>query len=1694
MAKARQYHEQSPKSTSAKKSIASKRRMVLEALEDRRLMTVTPDANGWYYPPIGRLTADLIGGLSAQQYKARSIAQYGNGPINVFSGAGESGAPVNTSEIEPNGVTTQAQLLPLGTAPGKSMVVNVAGQVFNDILNGRFDEDYFAVDLRAGDIIEASLDTAPVALSLFNLSLFDSLGREAIGTGLNLNTALPGASPLRNTTSTVSMSRVIGETGRYFVRVGEGASTYSLRLRAYRNTLEVDPIGTRQILFLDFNGSIFPGQTFGLPGTIRLPPMMETLEPFGFLASQENEVIDKIVAEVKENYTGSLPSAGNGYFSADGRPGAFDIDIRNSRDHADPWGLPNVSRVLIGGGAAEFPLPVRGIAQSVDPGNFNRTETAVVLPEAFFLEGIQAVPRTAGNTLIDVFTTAIGNTISHEAGHFFGLYHLLNSNATLTLMDTGGLPIGPSRAGVGPDGIFGTTDDIDIDFGRDRYDPIEGRTGIENQAQTLAYTLVTGTVGASISGVNFNDRNRNGRQDTGDEGLVGWTIYVDVNGNGIFDAGDTSATTGTGGAYQLSVPTGTFNVRSVVQENWVVTFPSSGFTRVTVVAGQSVTANFGHNLPNPVATGFKWLDSNGDGIRDAGEPGLAGVFIYIDLDGDDRPDIGEPASISKADGSYSLTPPSAGIYAIREVVESGFLQTFPVSGEHIVNFNGSTSLRGFDFGNQESSDFGDAPAPYPTTRAANGASHGSTPGLRLGVNFDSDPDGRPSANADADDLNGPFSGTGTVIDDEDGVTVLTPIVRGDNSNTLRVDVTNTTGSPAYLSAWVDFNGNGVWGDVPNERIAADVQVTNGPINVTFPTPASAVGRGFARFRLSQETGLAPTGRSRSGEVEDYVFSIVDGPRVLLQPDNFTVARNSRDNPMDVLANDFNVPGEPWTITGVSTGSQGGRILIAPGGKSVIYSPALGFTGRDTFTYRATTATGRTETTTVTVDVTLQFNDPVAVDDSFDVPTNSIGFPLSVLANDIEGRGGALTVLRVSTPNEGGAVVIGSGSQSIRYTPRRGFGGTEQFTYTATDASGKETTANITVHVVPGDRLDDEVEFSFEFRNAANEVITEVRQGDTFRVVVFVDDLRPEKAAAENPPRNITDPGVFSAYLDLLYSAGLVTPNAPTGGTQDFAATYIAPYQSGRGGSAITPGIIDELGAFIGNVASFDQPNRLPVVILDFTAASAGIAEFVGDPADRIPGSEVTFYNAPSSSRVPNERIRFGRSTIEIVPNGVNFPFAVDDIRFNLPQGNPFNVDVLTNDINGTQPPIRITSISQPANGQTQINNNNTPNNFTDDTVTYFPSTNFVGVDQFRYTITDERGFTSTATVTLSVGSPIADDVIRLRLSATDLAGTPIEQIVVGQQFQLRGFVEDLRTNAVRPGVFAAFQDVLYSRNLVSVNSRTEAPGFVVGYAADYSNGRSGDIRVPGLINEIGSVQSTANDLPTGLGEKLQWVVTLTARTTGLATFLGDPADIKPFHDSFVFNPTTPLTPNEIRYTADSILIVSAAGGGGSSGGEGNTNLSNQFDVNNDGFVSPIDVLILVNSLNTGGSGPLPTGGSTGSGEGGAGRFFVDVNGDNFLSPLDALMVINELNNRQFGGSGEGEGAEDSSDESTTLQPMVVEVPFATKKSSNALFGPLPSSKDLRGANSLDDYLAQHMIDEEEFDYLDGLAQDVLGAL
>ena len=72
------------------------------------------------------------------------------------------------------------------------------------------------------------------------------------------------------------------------------------------------------------------------------------------------------------------------------------------------------------------------------------------------------------------------------------------------------------------------------------------------------------------------------------------------------------------------------------------------------------------------------------------------------------------------------------------------------------------------------------------------------------------------------------------------------------------------------------------------------------------------------------------------------------------------------------------------------------------------------------------------------------------------------------------------------------------------------------------------------------------------------------------------------------------------------------------------------------------------------------------------------------------------------------------------------------------------------------------------------------------------------------------------------------------------------------------------------------------------------------------------------------------------------------------------------------------------------------------------------DVNGDFAITPLDALVIINKLNTTGSGPL-----SGQESPSDRSALYDVDGDNNLSPLDALTVINALNN----GEGLGELAE-----------------------------------------------------------------------
>ena len=159
-------------------------------------------------------------------------------------------------------------------------------------------------------------------------------------------------------------------------------------------------------------------------------------------------------------------------------------------------------------------------------------------------------------------------------------------------------------------------------------------------------------------------------------------------------------------------------------------------------------------------------------------------------------------------------------------------------------------------------DFGDAPSPYPTVIADDGARHALGGPLWFGAAVDDEPDGQPDATATGDDL------AGTTPDDED-LAVPAVIVAGGTAQ-----VTITASAPGIVNAWIDFDRSGDWS--LSDQILTDVPVVAGANVLGFPVPVNLTpGTTFGRFRIDSLGGLAPTGPAADGEVEDHEILLLD---------------------------------------------------------------------------------------------------------------------------------------------------------------------------------------------------------------------------------------------------------------------------------------------------------------------------------------------------------------------------------------------------------------------------------------------------------------------------------------------------------------------------------------------------------------------------------------------------------------------------------------------------------------------------------------------------------------------------------------------------------------------------------------------------------------------------------------------------
>ncbi|EDX82852.1 Cna protein B-type domain [Synechococcus sp. PCC 7335] len=90
--------------------------------------------------------------------------------------------------------------------------------------------------------------------------------------------------------------------------------------------------------------------------------------------------------------------------------------------------------------------------------------------------------------------------------------------------------------------------------------------------------------------------------------------------------------------------------------------------------------------------GTKWNDLNGDGIRQAEEPGLAGWVIYLDQNQNSQLDENEASTVTDSDGNYRFSALLPGTYTVTEQPQPDWSQTKPIGFDYDWSDSDSTEL------------------------------------------------------------------------------------------------------------------------------------------------------------------------------------------------------------------------------------------------------------------------------------------------------------------------------------------------------------------------------------------------------------------------------------------------------------------------------------------------------------------------------------------------------------------------------------------------------------------------------------------------------------------------------------------------------------------------------------------------------------------------------------------------------------------------------------------------------------------------------------------------------------------------------------------------------------------------------------------------------------------------------------------
>lgn len=446
-------------------------------------------------------------------------------------------------------------------------------------------------------------------------------------------------------------------------------------------------------------------------------------------------------------------------------------------------------------------------------------------------------------------------------------------------------------------------------------------------------------------------------------------------------------------------------------------------------------------------SGFVYVDADANGARDVGEFGIPGVVVA--LSGTDVSGASIDRSIITDDqGEYSFDELEAGTYRLSQRQSDALVDgsdSSPMAGV-VENDDELVNVVLEDDGSGAENNFGEVavqaefvnirwflastPPPEVMLRATLALSEelaGNSDlanSIRAGGNDVPDRNAPPIANNDSFTVD---DNVELVVDAQTGVLANDADSDGDTLTAVRVT------EPQNGS--LTLNEDGSFTYTPNEGFA-------GSDSFSYRANDGSDTSNLSTVTINVTTNR-PTANDDSFTVEENGTLTINAPGVLSN---------------DVDANDD-------TLSAIlAADTRNGSLTLERDG-SFTYAPNAGFSGTDSFTYRANDGTDDSSVATVTIRVAAN-SSPVANDDMFTVSANNtLTINTSgVLTNDVDANNDTLTATRVADPTNGSLTFNNDGS--FEYTPDPEFTGTDSFTYRVSDGTNNSNDAIATITVLP----------------------------------------------------------------------------------------------------------------------------------------------------------------------------------------------------------------------------------------------------------------------------------------------------------------------------------------------------------------------------------------------------------------------------------------------------------------------------------------------------------------------------------------------------------------------------------------------------------------------------------------------------